>query len=381
MIDIDSSFDGGAIRVLDAGIAGDIRLALRPDAAADFSQWFHFRVAGVRGADACLTIADVARSSYPGGWAGYRAVASYDRKTWFRVDTALEGDDLTIRHRCAADLVWFAYFEPYPLERHAALLAQAQQSPGMRVITLGRSAAGRPMDVVELAADAADRPHVWIICRQHPGETMAEWFAEGMLERLADLADPVVRQLRAAVHLHLVPNMNPDGSALGNLRTNARGVDLNRAWNSPSMEASPEVYVVRDAIVATGAAVFLDVHGDEALPYVFVAGSEALPHYTDEHRRRDARFTAALGAWSPDFQTEHGYPKAPFASAMLAMASSWVANRLQGISFTLEMPFKDNANLPDALAGWSGARSKRLGAAMVGALHQTLVGARQDDRA
>jgi murein tripeptide amidase MpaA len=29
------------------------------------------------------------------------------------------------------------------------------------------------------------------------------------------------------------------------------------------------------------------------------------------------------------------------------------------------MPFKDNANAPDAKTGWDGARSKRLGAAFL----------------
>ncbi len=35
------------------------------------------------------------------------------------------------------------------------------------------------------------------------------------------------------------------------------------------------------------------------------------------------------------------------------------------MSLTLEMPFKDNAILPDGQVGWNGARSKRLGAAML----------------
>ncbi len=372
MIDIDSNFECGSIQVIDAGDASDVRLALRPDVAAAFSQWFYFRLSGARGTDVTLRILDVAGSSYPEGWKGYRAVASYDRTNWFRVPTAFDGNHLTVRLNCAADLVWFAYFEPYSMERHAALLAQAQQQHGLRVRSLGRSGAGRSVDVIEAGADDPASPQIWVVCRQHPGEAMAEWFAEGMVERLGDAADPVARQLLAMAQIHIVPNMNPDGSALGNLRTNAQGVDLNRAWAEPSMATSPEVFLVRNAILATGAAAFLDVHGDEGLPYVFVAGSEALPDYTPAQRRRDQQFGSTLQELSPDFQTEHGYARAPYAPAMLALASHWVAQRLGCLSFTLEMPFKDNANLPDAQAGWSGRRSKRLGAAMVGALLRTL---------
>ena len=36
---------------------------------------------------------------------------------------------------------------------------------------------------------------VWVIHRQHPGESMAEWFCEGMLHRLLDRHDPVSRKV------------------------------------------------------------------------------------------------------------------------------------------------------------------------------------------
>lgn len=38
-------------------------------------------------------------------------------------------------------------------------------------------------------------PRIWVTARQHPGETMASWFAEGLLERLTDPHDPVARSL------------------------------------------------------------------------------------------------------------------------------------------------------------------------------------------
>ena len=42
--------------------------------------------------------------------------------------------------------------------------------------------------------------------------------------------------------------MNPDGSWRGHLRTNASGANLNREWDHPSLEKSPEVKYVRDAM-------------------------------------------------------------------------------------------------------------------------------------
>ena len=95
---------------------------------------------------------------------------------------------------------------------------------------------------------------------------MAEWWIEGALERLADPHDPVARLLRQQATFHIVPNMNPDGSFRGHLRTNAAGVNLNREWNAPSAEKSPEVLCVRQAMDKTGCDLAMDVHGDEAIP-------------------------------------------------------------------------------------------------------------------
>ncbi len=49
-----------------------------------------------------------------------------------------------------------------------------------------------------------------------------------------------------AVPFEKVPNMNPDGTWRGHLRTNAAGANLNREWDAPTLEHSPEVYYVRN---------------------------------------------------------------------------------------------------------------------------------------
>src|SRR5690606_23531050 len=115
--------------------------------------------------------------------------------------------------------------------------------------------------------DHSKTKKIWVIGRQHPGETMAEWLIEGMLERLLDRNDPVARTLLEKASFHVVPNMNPDGSRRGHLRTNAAGTNLNRAWAAPSMEKSPEVFLIRERMQSRGVDFSLDVHGDEELPY------------------------------------------------------------------------------------------------------------------
>ena len=372
MASISCNFDSGAIEVLDASRVDDIRLRIRADSHADFTQWFHYRLSGAAGQDACMRLVNASACTYPDGWKDYRAVASYDRVDWFRVPATYEGGELVIRHRPEHDTVWYAYFEPYSLERHMALLGRAANSPYARVERLGSTVEGRDLDMV-VVGDAGKLP-VWVIARQHPGESMAEWFVEGMLERLLDRQDPVSHRLLARATFYLVPNMNPDGSVRGNLRTNAAGTNLNREWASPSLELSPEVFLVRQRIQQTGADAFIDVHGDEALPYVFVSGGEMLPGFTPAQATAQSTFITDLKRASPDFQDVHGYSAGKYREQALQLASKWVGHTYGCLSLTLEMPFKDNANLPDVEVGWNGERSRKLGAAMLGPLLAAVAG-------
>ena len=362
---ISSAFDGGAIEVV---AVDDVRadLAIRRDVAADgalseFLQWFHFRVSGAETSGALLRITNAGSTTYAEGWRDYRAVGSWDRRRWERLPTHYDGSVLTIELPPAPAPSYVAYFEPYSLERHLALLADAC-ARGARLVRLGATVQGRDLDA--LIVGTGPQP-VWIIGRQHPGETMAEWFIDGLLARLLDEADPLARELRRCATLHIVPNMNPDGAALGNLRTNAAGANLNREWLAPTPERSPEVARVRDAIHATGCAAFFDIHGDESLPYVFVAGCEMLPSFTEHQRAEQDRFSADFRAASPDFQSEHGYQASKYKDDVLKLASKYIGHTFGCLSLTLEMPFKDNANAPDARVGWNGARSQRLGAALL----------------
>ncbi len=52
-----------------------------------------------------------------------------------------------------------------------------------------------------------------------------------------------------------MPNVNPDGSIRGHLRTNATGANLNREWQDPTLERSPEVHSCQSREAIAGACV------------------------------------------------------------------------------------------------------------------------------
>jgi len=369
---ISSNFDSGNIDCLDCSTPSDIRLAINKDRNSDFYQWFHFRLVGARGQDCTLRIMNAGGAAYPKGWEGYRACASYDRHDWFRVPTAYDGTVLTISHRPEHDSVSYAYFAPYAMERHAELVAATLVKPGVRLEVPGLTLDGQDMDLLHVGDPGGGRRQCWVVARQHPGETMAEWWMEGFIERLLDPADPVSQELLRRAAFHIVPNMNPDGSRRGHLRTNAAGANLNREWLEPSLERSPEVFVIRKAMADTGVDFCLDVHGDETIPYNFLVKTVGIPSLTPKQKELQLAFAENLSRASPDFQTGHGYPDNAPGKANLTMCGNYVAETFGCLSMTLEMPFKDNDAAPDERAGWSPARCRSFGKAHVDAIRGVL---------
>ncbi|OSI35342.1 M14 family metallopeptidase [Neisseria dumasiana] len=369
---ISTQFDAGSVTVTDLSDPSNIRLNLRPDNASDFAQWFYFRLQGAAYQNCVMHFENAASSAYPDGWQDYQAVASYDRSNWFRVPSRYENGVFTIEHTPLANSVYYAYFEPYSHEQHLNLLGDAQGSGLCQIDDLGSTVQGRDINLLTIGNQVASDLKVWIIARQHPGETMAEWFIEGLLGRLLDPQDPTARALLDRATFYIVPNMNPDGSVLGNLRANAAGANLNREWLEPTVERSPEVYYVREKMRETGVDLFLDIHGDEAIPFVFVAGTEGVPSYDERIAALETQFKTAFAAASPDFQDEHGYDKDAPGQANLSMATAWVGENFRCLAYTLEMPFKDNDNLPDDDFGWNGQRSLRLGEAVLSAVLNVL---------
>ena len=75
---------------------------------------------------------------------------------------------------------------------------------------------------------------------------MHRLFGVGEDGELDEATEKVLDEYR----LHIVPNMNPDGSVSGHLRTNSVGANLNREWatvqgredyEAPTLGRSPEV--------------------------------------------------------------------------------------------------------------------------------------------
>ena len=367
---ISQGFDAGNIELISCAEASNIQLRIREDAESEFYQWFYFRLSGVKATPCTLHILNAGGAAYPLGFENYRVCYSYDRQQWLRHPSSLKNGKLTIDFRAEHDSVYFAYFAPYSMERHADLVAKAQLSPRCSHSVVTKTLDGQDIDLLKFSLGENEQPKkkCWIIARQHPGESMAEWWMEGCIERLLDEPDSGISKLLGQCDLYLVPNMNPDGSRRGHLRTNAVGRNLNREWADPKIDVSPEVYFVKQAINETGADFMLDVHGDESLPYCFIAGTEGLADWNASKQANLDFYKNKLAELNPDFQTMEGYPAKTPGTANLGMSAAQIAATHGCLGMTLEMPFKDTTATPDATYGWSRERSKRLAHSCLDAL-------------
>jgi len=233
----------------------------------------------------------------------------------------------------------------------------------------------------------------WIIHRQHPGESQAAFFAEGLLTRLLGLptdgqtdgvVDELASRMLAAFTWHVVPSMNPDGASRGHLRTNAAGANLNREWaptgstySAPTLERSPEVSHALARMDETGVDLFVDVHGDEGLPFGFFAGNEGTPNWGPRLQSLHGAFVGAYVRANPDMQAAFGYTPVP---SNPAVGGDQVGQRFDCLAVTLEMPFKDNLASPQRPSrphhaaesqtrmGFDGSRCAAVGASLLDAV-------------
>lgn len=113
-----------------------------------------------------------------------------------------------------------------------------------------------------------------------------------------------------------------------------------------------------------GCDMFVDVHGDETISYNFVSAN-----YTEKWGARlealQEKFMDTMIGVNPDMQKDFGYEDDELD---LTICSDQIADRFGCLSFTLEMPFKDNKKFPEHCREWSPKRSMNLGSSFVDAM-------------
>ncbi|MBE7689593.1 M14 family metallopeptidase [Tenacibaculum piscium] len=369
---ITTNFDAGNITVVSQQ-ENTTQLKIRKDTNSHFFQWFNFKITdAIVGKTYNFCIENASESAFADGWEDYKTTASYDAKNWFRLqNTEYKNGKLYFSITPTQTEVDFAYFTPFTYQQHLNLVATATKSPLCTTTILGETINKKPIELLQFGTPSADKKNIWIIARQHPGESMAEWFIKGIVDRFVTKnisEDTTIEKLVETCCFYIIPNMNIDGSIAGNLRVNTLGINYNRVWENPNKATEPEVYYCKQKMQETGVDFLLDVHGDEAIPYNFVTSLQGIPSITDKILSEEIRFKKEWMSVNPEFQDVYKYENSAPNEANLAVCSNQIGELFKTLSFTLEMPFKDNNDLPDAEKEWSGERSEALGASFLTAL-------------
>ncbi len=142
----------------------------------------------------------------------------------------------------------------------ARLQSDAQQSPLVRVASLGQSAGGtRRIWLVRIADPKTSPAHtqrLLILCRQHGDEPASTEALLRLIHGIASGGDPALRSELAHVTLYVVPMVNPDGAGAGT-RRNAADADLNRDWGRWTQ---PETRAVAAAAKTIRPSLVVDAH-------------------------------------------------------------------------------------------------------------------------
>ena len=339
---IDADFECGNIIVQELTDTGAI-LFIRPDSEAEYFQWFYFRVIGVPDIARTFKFANAGEASYVKAWQYYRVLVSYDEKNWFRIPTKYDGSTLTIKHTAVESTTSYAFFVPYLTAQREALLQECESSLLVTRRSIGRSHLGKQLDMVEIGDAVHPVRKIWVIARQHAGESMAEWATEGLIKRLLDPLDSASHALLSKAKVYVVPNINPDGSALGNLRANAAGVDLNRSWAEPD-DKCPEIVAIQKAMKEIGVDFFLDMHGDEERPFIWVGHPDV--NQSTKAKQIQHQLEQELAERNPEIRPA---PKELGEEVIdnLGLASNWVAATFNCPAWITELPFAKPADMGD----------------------------------
>ena len=191
----------------------------------------------------------------------YAPWTSIDGESWqtLPADARLVGEDgATLVLRPGRDGLFVSAQENINLDQYRRWReALSARHPELRWQSLGDSVAGRPIWMAETDPDA--NAYLLLLGRQHPPEVPGALALRSFAEHL--LADRVracagAASPRCAFYrqhsIVLIPNLNPDGVALGHWRHNLGGTDLNRDWGPFTQPETQAVQALVDRWLADG---------------------------------------------------------------------------------------------------------------------------------
>jgi len=310
--------------------ADQVAVLIMPEhAGVNPSSWYAFRVTSDKRRSLKATLV------YGEGKHRYWPKLSRDGKTWRRLPAeriyvAADGAAATLDIQAGPEAVWIAAQELWPDERYEDWLTGLLGRGDIGMSLLGWSGQRRPIHMITTDAGEKRPGTVVLVGRQHPPEVPGAFALQPFVETVLDDSE-LSRRFRGVFRLVVVPNLNPDGVALGYWRQNAGGMDINRDWGPFTQ---PETRLMRDLLAsieqdpATRLAMFLDFHATRE--DVFYTQRDEDPVEPPFFERR---WLARLQERMPDYHVN----RKPGHQVGLPTAKTWVYEAYGVPSVTFEL--------------------------------------------
>lgn len=234
---LQTDFPGGnacAIDIRDTPDRDIVYFAADPRGGTE-ALWFYFRVVDCNECPVELVLSnlDTCLGGSGDDWQQLRPVFRQAGSTWERLPHA-QIDTLADGRRQAAwtitprfDSFEFALCYPYGLGDLE--MTRAVCNDYWQLDLIGVTSTGQPLPRLSNATAVTEAPGLYLVARQHAGETPGSWVLDGLLRRAATGLDP------ANLTIWTVPFAHLDGVLDGEYGKDPFPWDLNRAWTTPPM--------------------------------------------------------------------------------------------------------------------------------------------------
>lgn len=254
-----TQFESGSAKGLHRRDDGAIGFRISEEPGGDERLWFYFKIQ-FDGKEQPEFVVENSEEAHQRGrrWKITKPIFSVDGKNWIRAGKTIypilprltkwfAKPVFRFKAPLSADTLWVAYFHPYTNEQLGLFLKNIQRFPEVNVSSIGKTAESRDILKVDISRARLHRKSedriIWVMCREHPGETPASFVCEGLIQAL--LEHPAGRRLRQSYSFSIIPIVNVDGVARGYYYHNAKGINLALDWNEFE---SAEARVIKKAM-------------------------------------------------------------------------------------------------------------------------------------
>lgn len=229
-----------------------------------YENWFYFKVSNCKNKKIIYKFKDM--KYYQNNFNGFNVCYSYDNKIWKRTPTTTQKNSFIWDFTSKKNNIWFAYYVPYTTKRKNSLMNGLKRKSKVKYKVLGFTPLRRKIDMLSIGE--GDK-HIFFIARQHPGETVGSFMAEGLLKEFFSPKNKNKRnKFMKRFTINIVPMANPDGVFLGHWYTNHAGCNLNRNWQK--IHCHENKMISENMGYEKYGSLYIDLHGDEGCDNHFI---------------------------------------------------------------------------------------------------------------